>query len=213
MGAWPTRSPGAISRDAGTRPLAERVADVLGQRLGRRPALVIETYTRKHMDVNRAEAEAFERPEAQPAYRAYHAQVAAAVATLRARCPQGALLLDVHGQSDEPGTVFLGTRAGLTTRALLQRHGIDALHGPISVIGQLAARGHTVNPPAGSPSLKEDPRFAGGHTVFSYGSQQPEGIDAIQLEFGRSVRAQPGLAEDVAEALQGFMTHYGLLTR
>jgi hypothetical protein len=62
-------------------------------------------------------------------------------------------------------------------------------------------------------TLREDPRFSGGYTVFNYGSQHPEGIDAIQLEFGKNHRANERLAEDLAEALIVFMTQYELLAK
>ena len=208
----PARTQGVVLRDAGTAELAEQVADTLQARTGLRPCLVIARFARKFLDANRSQDEAMASAEALPAYRAYHGQIAAYVAELRARHPQGALLLDVHGQSQAPATVFRGTRGGLTARRLLQKFGPTALQGEPSLIGQLAARGHDVHPAVGGTSLREDPRYSGGYTVATYGSQHAEGIDAIQLEFGSHQRNQPGLARDVAEALLHFMRHHGLLT-
>ena len=145
-----------------------------------------------------------------PAYRAYHKQVAAYVAELRARFPGGALLIDVHGQAFEPATTFRGTRAGLTATRLVDRFGPAALQGSNSITGILAARGYGVHPLPDAPTLREEPRFAGGHTVFAYGSHRPDGIDAIQLEFGRQHRADARLPEDLASAIVGFMKHHGL---
>jgi N-formylglutamate amidohydrolase len=124
----------------------------------------------------------------------------------------GPLLVDVHGQSQDPETTFRGTRAGVTTRALLGRHGQAAIQGVNSVVGVLAAKGYAVHPPADAQSLVEDPRYSGGFTVFQYGSHKARGIDAIQLEFGKNHRAQAHLAQDFAEALIVFMTQYGLLS-
>ncbi|MCA3180506.1 MAG: N-formylglutamate amidohydrolase [Burkholderiaceae bacterium] len=213
LGWIAARTRGAVVRDVGTRSLAERVASVLERRTGRRPYLVVALFSRRYLDANRPEQDAMESPDALPAYRAYHDRVAAFVSELRAAFPAGALLLDVHGQGDEPGTTFRGTRGGLTTKALLDRHGIAALQGDGSLIGLIAAKGYTVHPAVGSDDLREDRRFAGGHTVATYGSHRPDGIDAIQLEFGRQHRADPRLPEDLGDALLAFMSQYGLLPR
>jgi N-formylglutamate amidohydrolase len=211
VGHVPVRSKGALSRDAGTRELAERVSDLLQKRLGARPYLVVARFNRKFVDANRAEADALESPDALPAWRAYHENVAAFIAEVKTKFPAGALLIDVHGQSDEPDVVFRGTRAGLTARALLQRSGAEALQGPGSLIGRLAARGYRVVPDIGAAPLREDPRFNGGYTVFTYGSQHDTGIDAIQLEFGRNLRSRPELPEALADAIAAFLVDYGYL--
>lgn len=211
LGFMPVRRQGAVVRDAGTADLAERVASQLQARVGKRPYLVVARISRKFLDVNRPEAEALESPVALPAYRAYHDQVAAYVAELKLVFPASAVLIDVHGQSGEPNTTFRGTRGGLTTKALTDRFGPDALQGEKSLIGALAARGYQVHPAIGGGSLREDPRYAGGYTVWRYGSHRPDGIDAIQLEFGRRQRDNPALATDLAQALIAFMRQYQLL--
>ena len=207
------RSSGAVVRDAQTRDLAERTAAALEARTGRRPYIVVALFSRRYLDANRAEQEAMESPEALPAYRAYHDQIASWVAEVKARFPEGALLIDIHGQSSDPDVTFRGTRGGLTAKALLGRSGTAALQGERSIIGLLAARGYRVHPAPGTDDLREDSRFSGGYTVFSYGSHRPEGIDAIQLEFGRYHRTTRRLAADFADALVVFMQEYGLLAR
>ena len=211
LGLLPARKTGAVVRDLGTRELAERVAAILETRTGKRPYLVMARFSRKYLDANRPEAEAMESEDALPAYRAYHDQISTYVAEVKAAFPAGALLLDVHGQSQEPDTTFRGTRAGSSAKALLGRFGPAALQGVSSITGVLAAKGYTVNPAVGAETLREDPRYAGGYTVFQYGSQRPAGIDAIQLELGKKHRDTARLADDLAEALIVFMTHHGLL--
>ena len=213
IGSVPARTSGATVRDLGTRPLAEKVASLLEQRLKARPRLVIARFSRKYLDANRAEQDAMQSVEALPNYLAYHAEVARHVAELRAAFPQGALLLDIHGQSEDLNTTFRGTRAGLTVKALVQKHGLDAIQGEKSILGGLAAKGYNVNPSIGSASPEEDRRYAGGHTVFLYGSQRPQGIDAIQLEFGKNHRNSWNLAEHFSEAIAAFLTHYGYLAK
>lgn len=213
LGFIPVRTKGVVVRDAGTRELAERVATLLEERLGKRPYVVIAKFSRKYLDANRPEHEAMESQDALPAYRAYHDQVASFVGEIKRQFPMGSLLVDVHGQSDAPYTTFRGTRAGLTAKALLNRFGPSALQGEKSITGLLAAKGYQVNPAVAEKTLLEDRRFAGGYTVFTYGSQRAEGIDAIQLEFGKYHRANMRLAEDLAEALIVFMTEYELLPK
>lgn len=213
LGLLPHRTKGATVRDAGTRELAERVAALLQQQIGGRPYLVVAKFSRKHLDANRAETEAMESSEMLPAYRAYHDQVATYVAQLRQKFPSGSLLIDVHGQSDEPNTTFRGTRAGLTVKNLLARFGPPALQGPNSILGHLAAKGYGVNPDAVAESLREDSRFAGGYTVFTYGSHRPDGIDAIQVEFGRQHRSNPRLPEDLAAAIVNFMRAFDMVAK
>lgn len=213
LGLLPHRTKGTTVRDAGTRELADRVATLLHQQTGGRPSLVAARFSRKHLDANRPEADAMESSEMLPAYRAYHGQVASYVAALRQAFPSGALLIDVHGQSDEPDTTFRGTRSGLTVKNLLGRFGPPALQGPNSILGQLAAMGYRMNPAPDAESLREDARFSGGHTVFSYGSHRPDGIDAMQFEFGRQHRSRSRLPDDVAAAILGFMRSFGLVAK
>lgn len=213
IGSVPLRTAGATVRDLGTRPLAEKVASLLEQRLKARPRLVIAKFSRKYLDVNRTEQDAMQSAEALPTYQAYHAEVARHVSELRAAFPQGALLLDIHGQSEDLNTTFRGTRAGLTVKALVQKHGLEAIQGDKSILGGLASRGYNVNPSPGSASPEEDRRFAGGHTVYFYGSHRPQGIDAIQFEFGKNQRTSWSLAEHFSEAIAAFLNHYGYLAK
>lgn len=208
LGWISARTQGAVVRDTGTQELAERTADALEKKTGNRPYLVIAKFSRKFLDANRSEEEAMESVEALPAYRAYHDQIARFVAEISARFPDGALLIDVHGQSDDPGTLFRGTRGGLTVKTLLKKYGKEVLQGEYSITGVLQGKGYQVFPPVEASGLKEDRRFSGGYTVFTYGSQMPHGIDAIQLEFGKWARSKSGLAEDLADSILVFSQKY-----
>ena len=218
LGSTPERTRGRskqykIGRDVGTRALAEQIAAHLEARFGKRPYIVIAGFHRKYLDANRVQQDAMQSPEALPAYRAYHDQIAAFVADAKRRFPVGALLVDVHGQAEEPDIIFRGTQDGVTTTALLKRFGATVLSGEKSILGVLEAKGYQVHPPVAANTLKEDPRFLGAYTVHAYGSHRPLGIDAIQLEFGARIRKQPRLPQDVADALHTFMRQHGLLSR
>lgn len=213
LGLMPIRQKGALVRDAGTRQLAERTASILEAKTGKKPYLVIALFSRKYLDANRSQSDAMESEDALPAYKAYHDQIAAYISDAKENFPAGAVLLDVHGQSDDPNTTFRGTRSGLTAKRLLNRAGQNCLQGSQSITGVLAAKGYAVNPTLDAATLREDPRFLGGYTVFTYGSQRPEGIDSIQLEFGKAHRADDRLANDLAEALVTFMAQCGFIPK
>jgi N-formylglutamate amidohydrolase len=202
MAGLPRRRGGVQLRDAHTLELTLAVAARLREILGAPPCVVAARFNRKVIDANRAAAEAYDDARAAPLYRAYHDAVAACVADARAHFPGGALLLDVHGQASEQRTVFRGTQNGTTVRRLLVRAGEAALSGPESVLGALAAKGYTVNPDARSMA-PEARAYLGGFTVQTY-SREPDGIDAIQLELGMTLRTRPDFADDLADAIATF---------
>lgn len=205
----PLRSRGTTSTDAGTIQLAEALARHLTTSLGGPPYVVAARFSRKYIDANRAAAEAFDAPTAKPAYDAYHGHIRHFIAQIRERFPRGALLLDVHGQSEDSGVVHRGTRNGATVAALIRRHGPEALSGPNSVLGIVRAKGYHVfppNTPVGNPP--EDRRYNGGYTVHTYGSGTPGGLDALQIEVGRTLRTDAAFIAALGEGLTIFYRTY-----
>ncbi len=203
----PERTTGVLLRDTGTREIAEGLARALEEKLGAKPYLVAALFHRKYADANRKEAEAFENAGAKPAYTAYHAAIRESVDEIRKKWPVGAILLDLHGQAADKETVHRGTQNRLTVKALLARQGEKALVGPRSVLGGLAAAGVTVFPAADE---KENPRFNGGFTVQTYGSQHEDGVDALQLELGSELRgaSREKTVKALAQALAAFHDEY-----
>jgi len=200
----PARVNGTRVRDLHTLALAERTSRRLEQLTGERPWRIACLVTRRQVDVNRPQAEAWEHPDARPVWLGYHRAVAHAVASLRKAFPGGALLLDLHGQGYAGDTLFRGTRYGRTVSSLVARHGRAALDGPDSLIGRLAALGLNVDPAPGTDA-REEQRYVGGYTVATYGSHREDGIDAIQLEFGIRQRASRALGDTLAEATLAFL--------
>ncbi len=194
--------------DVATADLARAVARVLEERYGARPYTVIAEFNRKYADANRSAKDAYEDEDAKPHYDAYHDAIAAYVAEVRERWPKAAILVDIHGQSGFPSAICRGTQNGVTTKRLLAAHGREAIEGPRSVLGHLAAAGYAVRP-AGEG--KEDPKYNGGYTVRTYGSHTKNGIDAIQLDIGSDLRkkaVRERLARDLADALHTFAGAY-----
>lgn len=200
----------ATVRDVNTAELADRFAADLDRALGGKVWLVAARFDRKYLDANRPPDGAYEDDRAKPAYDAYHAALAAACKAVKETHGAG-LLLDLHGQGMFPDAVCRGTRDGKTVKLLVGRHGRAALTGRHGVLGRLERAGYKVLPRADRPDAKEEPAFAGGHIVDTYGSHTGYAIDAIQLEFGSNLRdwaALPKTAADLADAVAAFHAEY-----
>jgi N-formylglutamate amidohydrolase len=192
-------------RDENTLELAQKLASALESRLGRAPHLIAAQFERKYIDANRPAAEAYEPPGAgstREIYSAYHGAIASAHAQVRRQFGRG-LLIDLHGQGQDAGTLFRGTQNGATVRQLLGKAGMNGLTGPQSLFGVLAAKGYPVFPGIGS-SERENPAYNGGHTVRTYGGGA---VDAIQLEFGLSARSGFALGSTAADLADAIVVH------
>lgn len=195
-------------RDNNTAELAELVAGKISERLAAKPFLIIAHFERKYLDVNRADVAAYESVGAKSHYDAYHRALEAASHEVRQNWSAG-VLLDIHGQGAVTDTIFRGTDNGKSVSALEQRFGTDALNGPKSILGQLAAKGYKIEPNVAAGGRER--RYTGGYTTRTYGSHRGSRIDAIQLEFGTNLRSRSNLertANDLAEAMEIFAKAY-----
>lgn len=208
------RTRGVVVRDLRTAEIALLCAQRLTDLLGGLPSLVIAQFSRRDADANRAPDEASECEPARLQYDAFHAALRRAVD--QAREDHGrALLLDIHGQSREPDAIARGTRTGRTVSALLRAFGPEALEGPDSILGRLAATGYRIlpDPNPDDDRVETETIFNGGHIVAAYGSHEPDGIDAVQLELGADLRTPDRLvktARDLADATAVFARRYML---
>lgn len=191
-------------RDERTAELTEKLADALAEESGRQPFVVILRAERKYVDVNRPPEHAYEAEPAKAVYVAYHRALRKACDEIRAKWKHG-LLLDVHGQTLEDGVIFRGTHNLETITALRQRAGPEVYRQLDRALGK---QGFRVLPPAD----ERETRFTGGYIVQTYGSQHPDGIDAIQWEFGSELRQKEVLdqtARQAGKALAEFVRqHY-----
>ena len=205
----PRRSRGTTSTDMHTTELTEALAKQIENVVRAKPYVLIARFSRRYIDANRAPGEAFDSKDAKPFYDAYHNRARHFVSQLKQRFPQGALLLDIHGQSSDPGVTHRGTGNGATVAHLMRAHGSAALIGPNSIFGTLQKKGVKIfpqNTPIDNPP--EDRRFNGGYTVRTYGSGKPDGIDAIQIEVGRDIRTDPQFIAALAEGIVVFYRAY-----
>lgn len=195
-------------RDTGTEELALRVVELLDDKLSGRVSCVISRVHRRYVDFNRPPEIGVEHQAARVVHDSYHEALRSAVQRVRTRHGRG-LLVDIHGQGSAASTAFRGTNNGLTVKALREQFTDRAHIGPTSLMGLLQQRGWTVHPDPFAG--KEQSGFTGGYIVKTYGSHQPEGIDAIQLELGMDYRREEvreQRAAELADALVDFARRY-----
>ena len=195
--------------DTNTDYLAEKFADSIEKKFGKRPYLVIARFHRRYVDANRSPRNAYESEAAKLAYDEYHSAIVKAREEVIERWGHG-ILLDLHGQASEPLAIIRGTQNGKTVKHLVKRFGPESLYGEKSLFGELANQGYTVIPKVDSKEL-EHPNYDGGYIVRTYGSQGGDSVDAIQLEFGRELRVpweNNSNADKLAKALAAFTDEY-----
>ncbi|MCX7887959.1 MAG: N-formylglutamate amidohydrolase [Verrucomicrobiae bacterium] len=195
----------SIVRDVDTDLLTTEISRALEAKTGKKPYFVIAKFHRKFADVNRPPRIGYEDATAAEAYNAYHDALARYCEAARKQFGW-ALVLDIHGQSTAPDTIFRGTQNGKTVRALVRRFGEKVHVGPQSFCGLLAAQGLKVVPTDASP---ETSGFTGGHVVQACGER--EGVGAIQLDFGSNLRKKetlPTTAGKVADTIAQFLKLY-----
>jgi N-formylglutamate amidohydrolase len=198
--------------DTGTDRLALGIAAEIKALTGREPYLVIARFGRKYVDPNRPPEIGVESPAARPYYDFYHQSVRRFIDEIRSKYPAG-LLVDVHGQKKDPRVVMRGTQNGRTVARLLERAGAAAVTGPSGIFGELAANGFDVYPANDVPpgGTSENGGYSGGYTVGNYGSHTPDGIDAVQMEFGTRYRQKTAVdasAQAAGKAIAAFYDPY-----
>jgi N-formylglutamate amidohydrolase len=195
--------------DANTDILAQGIAAEIEKLTGKKPYLVMVKFERKYIDANRPPEIGLDDPKARPYYDYYHNSVRSFIDDVRGKYPAG-LLIDVHGQVKDPEVLMRGTRNGRTITQLLERAGAPAVTGSNGVFGQLEANGFKVFPgndvpPAGT---SENAGYSGGYTVSIYGSHVANGIDAVQMEFGRKYLAKVVLDKSARNAAMAIVVFH-----
>lgn len=179
-----------------TLELARAIQAELQTRTGQRARLVASLASRKQVDPDRPARDAYHHPLAGAVYARYHEALAAAVQTARSQSPEGALLVDLHGQSAEVGAVLRQTRNGSSAD-------LDLLHGPGGFLAALNGTGIALTPSQSKiPELSEP---ESGYILEMFGKEATGGVQAVHLAFGMSFRARPktrdAAAARVAQAI------------
>ncbi|CAM9243029.1 unnamed protein product [Chrysoparadoxa australica] len=189
--------------DVGTAQLLEEIDGKLQQLTGKSPYMVVARFHRMYIDANRdvdVPAEYATCPgctEARETHLRYHYSIDRCVRSIKACCrEQRVLLIDIHGQASHPSSVLIGTRDGSTADVpYLHREG----EGFLWHLRQLY--GGVIKPGVGEEEVSG---YKGGHTVHRHAGR---GIDAVQLEFGSSLRASQARAE-VGEKVAKAIYHH-----
>ena len=205
----PVGSRFVTSTDLNTDALAEAIASEIKRLTGKAPYLIVARFHRKYIDANRRADEAYAGAACKAVYDEYHATARRFVDEVRQR-HRHAVLFDIHGQAKYPDSILRGTQHGSTVRGLLARSGAEAVTGANSVFGQFAAMGYKIAPPNDLPPTArvETEGYTGGHIVVTYGSNRTDGVDAIQLEFGRELRRDHVIAKTAADTAQAIVAFY-----
>lgn len=186
----------SVAFDSGTEELAMELSAEVERATGKKPYLVVASFSRRYLDCNRGPAIAYSDESAKAVYEAYHG-------ALRAHCREvldrfgGGLVVDLHGQGTSAGTVFRGTKNGNSVAVMRKKFGEGIHEGPDSVLGQLKAMGWKVHP---DPGGREQSGYTGGFITQTYGGEAA-GTDAIQLEFGSDFRKTEEQRKATARAL------------
>ena len=199
-------------RDQHTDILARGIANEIKRLTGKPPHLVMARFHRKFIDANRRADEAYAAPGCAAVYEAYHNAIRRLIEEIRTKHPH-AMLFDIHGQAAYPDSILRGTHHGTAVTRLLARAGAPAVTGADSVFGRFAAMGYHIVPLNDtSPTDRVEAQgYTGGYTVARYGSHREDGLDAMQLEFGRALRTQTiidATARDTAQAITAFYGRY-----
>ena len=143
--------------------------------------------------------------DAQRYYDEYHNTIRQFIDEIRAENGGLGLLFDIHGTGGidrAPADLYLGTVNGETVERLL-RADPRAMQRPRSLRGFLEAAGYTV--------VAEAPELIGGYTVRTYGSHNPDGLDAIQIEIVLPLRKVPSQREALIEHLAQAIARFAVL--
>jgi N-formylglutamate amidohydrolase len=191
--------------DTNSRELAQKLVADLERRLGGKPYYVMARFKRRYLDVNRKPADSYESPRAAFYYQAYHETLAEYVREVQEKFG-GGLLIDVHGQATYKDDILVGTVGGKSMERIRLRLGDGVLVGREGIVGLLESSGFRVQPAIDATDFNV-PRYNGGEITQAYGSDKPEGIDAVQFEFGSNYRVLDRLdksASMAAEAVEKF---------
>jgi N-formylglutamate amidohydrolase len=200
--------------DLHTREITTRVAQRLLDIFGEAPYVVIAEFHRRYIDANREAECAYDVPAARQYYDEYHNTLRNFVDEIRAETGGVGLFFDIHGTlviEEDPADLYLGTDNKNSIARLLQ-FDPQALWRRRSLRGFLGpeAAGYEISPK--QPDQAENKEVDGGHTVRTYGSSTPNGIDAIQLEIAAPIRNDNDLRaafiENLAYAIGNFAARY-----
>lgn len=196
------RTQGVFDQDDYTIELTKDIIEAFEARTTKRPYAVIATISRKKVDLNRKESEAYEDKRAKPIYDTFHGRIKEAESEVERRFGKG-LYIDIHGQSHPKGYLEFGyllvndilklddealqNYQEKTSIKTLSRFStqpfLDQLKGAQSLGSLMCARGYDSVPSQKIPFAIDDNYFEGAFDTIRYGSLGGGNISGIQIEF------------------------------
>jgi len=217
-----------IFSDSNTHDFAKRSRAAFTKRTGLVPHLIVSKLHRSKLDPNRAIEDAAQgSPEAEAAYREFHATIRRVQKTMAT----SGLLLDFHGQrhlqnSTELGYVYRKSdlnegnlpREGVSSvSSLLARTGLSPqqlLSGPESLGSLWEEAGYMAIPSPRQPKPGTDKYYRGGYITQTHGSSNGGVVDAIQLELPveltNSTESRARFAASIGDVIAEFHSKYYL---
>lgn len=213
--------------DSNTHDFAKRSRAAFTKRTGLVPHLIVSKLHRSKLDPNRAIEDAAQgSPEAEAAYREFHATIRRVQKTMGT----SGLLLDFHGQGHGQNSTELGyvyTKSDLnegnllegvsSVSSLLARTGLspeELLSGPGSLGALWEEAGYMAIPSPRQPSPGKDKYYRGGYITQNHGSTSGGVVDAIQLELPvdliSSTEYRAKMAPSVGDVIAEFHSRYYL---
>lgn len=182
-----------------TLELARAIQAELQARTGQRARLVASLATRKQVDPDRPARDGYHHPLAGAVYARYHEALAAAVQTARSQSPEGALLVDLHGQSAEVDAALRQTRNGRSAD-------LERLQASGGFLAALNGAGVVLAP--SQPKALETSEPESGYLLEMFGMSAAGGVQAVHLAFGMSFRATPKARDaTAARVAQAIVAH------
>lgn len=207
----PERKKGTKVKDIYTLDLTLATSKFLFELTGVYPYVVAANFSRKYIDANRSAKRAYEDERAKLVYDSYHQYIAEFIKEIKEKYEKFHLLLDIHGQSLHHDTIFRGTKDKTTIQNLIEKYGENGISGENSIIGILNSKGYKTH--LTEITEEEHRSFDGGYTVGKYGSHNKDGIDAIQLEFGRNYREPENIDKTAQNLANAIFQFYKLATK
>lgn len=230
----PDRSCGVTVRDSYTLELAHEIRDIIYDRTGYYPHIIISNLRRTKLDPNRAVYEATcNNSQAETPYYEYHDYIKSAKDTVEKIHGKG-LLIDLHGHGHDIQRLELGyaissselrlSDSELNSQTYIDKSSIknlvynnpnnytlaDLLRGPAGLGGMFDNEEIPAVPGFLDPyPLEGEAYFNGGYITRVHGSRDGGNIDAIQIECHRDVRFTTSerleFADGLVEAVFAFI--------
>lgn len=196
------RESGVFDRDDYTAELTIDIIKEFEKQINKTPYYLIADISRKIVDLNRQEEEAYELNEAKAIYDTFHNTIKEYEKEIEEKFGKG-IYIDIHGQSHPKAYLEFGylldneilrqhdheinlhkNRSSIRTLSNFSKESfIDQLKGPHSLGSLMCNEGYDSIPSIKLPYASDGNYFEGAYDTITYGSLNGRNISGIQIEF------------------------------